>query len=266
MSTVTATSMQPDLLRQSLLRHGLSWIDQLDYFGSISSTNDHLMKLDGPIHGRLCVADYQTRGKGRLGRQWQSSRGQNLMFSLGWAPQDRPGPQLSLVVGLAIAEALQAAGLPEVALKWPNDVLYKGEKLAGILIESKILGSCVEFVIGVGLNIAQQAEDLAAVDNAWADLSGTPVAGLSRQDWLLAILLKLDARLAQFQQQGFAGLCDDWQSYHLYQGKELSYMRDDQQYIGRVVGLSEGGGLQLEADGRVVTVLSGEVNTLRLQS
>lgn len=263
MSSCSFPPIKLNEVKTALHEQGVNWITEIDYFESMASSNDFLMAADSPLHGRLCVTAYQTRGKGRQGKQWLSSFGQNLMFSLGWSPQQHAGAQLSLVVGLAIADALHATGVKGVGLKWPNDVMIDEAKLGGILLESRVRGERIEFVIGVGLNMRQQADELVAVENSWTDLAACGYGHIDQESLLVAILCELDARLVQLGAQGFTNIRHDWLAYHLHQGVNMQYQHNGRQCIGRVVGLDDDGALQLETNGELITVRSGEVNTLR---
>ena len=108
---------------------------------------------DEPIHGRICITDYQTAGKGRRGRAWVADAGQNITMSLGWRSKGMPIPSMSLAVGVAIATVLRRRGYESVGLKWPNDILARGSKLGGILVEAKTDASFTDYVIGIGLNV-----------------------------------------------------------------------------------------------------------------
>jgi len=249
---------------QSVRDQGPSWITQIEYFDTLASSNDYLMGLDAPLHGRLCIVGYQTQGKGRQGKRWQATPASNLLFSLGWTPPDRPGPELSLVVGLAIADMLNAAGVPEVGLKWPNDVLIGEAKIAGILLESRLSHAVFELVIGVGLNIAIDAAVMHDVDSCWSDLNRAGVVAQSREFWLQALLLQLDMRFTQLQQQGFGAIREAWLGYHVHQGVKMRYQHQGLSRTGRVVGLNEAGALLIETEGEIRAVMSGEVNTLRV--
>lgn len=263
MNTRSFAQFKLDEVKLGLQDHGISWIHEFEYFESIPSSNDYLMASGSAVHGRLCIAEYQSHGKGRRGKQWLSTPGENLMFSIGWSPLQSPGSQLSLVVGLAIADSLCEAGVTDVGLKWPNDVMIAESKVGGILLESKVRQGQFEFVIGVGLNVCQQQNEMEAVENRWTDLAVSGYGGIRRETLLVAILCSLDARLTEFQTQGFSGIRDDWLAYHLYQGVKMQYQHNGKQSIGRVVGLDEDGALQLETNGKLVAVHSGEVNTLR---
>ena len=256
----------PQIIEAALHQKGIDWIQKPEYFASIASSNDYLMGLPGSLHGRVCLCDYQTQGKGRCGKQWFSSADTNLMFSLGWEPYGPLSSEISLLVGVALADALVQAGVQGVALKWPNDVLVEGRKLAGILIESRVRGERVEMVFGIGLNVRHQAGDLQAVEQPWTDLAALGLAGMDRQQCLIDILSGLARRLAQMQREGFAPIREDWLAYHGCQGMEMTYQQQGQRRVGRVVGLDHAGALLLETDGQRVAVNSGEVNDLRAES
>jgi len=244
----------------------VSWIRRPEYFTSINSTNDHLLAGPDSVHGRLCIADFQTRGKGRLGKQWYGSAGTNLMFSLGWQPRRQVASEVSLVASLALASALDSLGVEGVELKWPNDVLVHGAKLAGILIESRTRGRHTEFVLGIGLNIQHQPADLKDVDRPWTDLMQQGMRRVDRQAVLIEILYSLSCRLQQLESRGFGTMREDWLSYHAYQGTQMNYQYQGQTCVGRVVGLDHSGALIFETEGRRVAVRSGEVSSLRVEA
>ncbi len=252
----------PDI--ESVLRgNGINWMQRPEYFESLSSSNDYLMGLTGSLHGRICICNYQTRGKGRLGRQWHASPGSSLMFSLGWAPPGVVSSEVSLVVGVALVDALRKLGVKDVGLKWPNDVLHKGRKLAGVLVESRISGKQAEFVIGVGLNVRHQLDDMNAVEQPWTDLTQMGLAEIDRQQVLIIILLELAQRFEQLNTHGFAPAREDWLACHAYQGVTMKYNYQGEARIGKVIGLDNAGALLFESEGRKMAVSSGEVSCLR---
>jgi BirA family biotin operon repressor/biotin-[acetyl-CoA-carboxylase] ligase len=128
-----------------------------------SSTNDDAKRAakEGAPHGALFIAEEQTAGRGRMGRSWVSPRGENLLFSVVLRPKCAPArvPLLALVAGLCVRDALaKPLGDPRVKVKWPNDVLVDGKKIAGVLVESVVVGSRVDAVIvGIGVNVHTRA-------------------------------------------------------------------------------------------------------------
>jgi len=256
----------PQEIESMLRENGVSWVKRPEYFESITSSNDYLLGLSESLHGRLCICDYQTRGKGRLGKQWHSSAGANLMFSLGWVPKAGVSSEISLVVGVALADVLKQLGVADVALKWPNDVQSAGRKLAGVLLESRILGGRAELVIGVGLNVRHKLDDMRAVEQPWIDLVQLGLGDINRQQLLISILISLVQRLAQLEALGFGPIRKDWLAYHAYQDAIMRYQYQGEERIGKVVGLDETGALMFERDGKCVAVSSGDVSYVRAVS
>ncbi len=217
----------------------------------------------GAPSGTVVIANEQTAGRGRRGRNWFASRGDSLIFSLLWrfAPGTAPAG-LSLAVGLAVAQALekvsagtQSAG--DVALKWPNDILKGGRKLGGILVEL-LPGVPHAAVIGIGVNLRlppEMPDDLratsAALDSPDAEENG-----------LYAVLLaELLAILERFGASGFAPLSSDWLARHAFQNASVLLASDfGAPRHGICRGVDADGALLFEAGGRVERVLSGEVS------
>ena len=134
-------------------------------FSTCPSTNDLAKRLarEGSAEGTVVIADEQTEGRGTKGRSWHSPRGQGLYASVILRPRRADLSLLPLTAGVACLEAIREATGLEVALEWPNDIVWKHRKLGGILCEGEFLGNAVSFaVLGVGLNIGQKREDFPA--------------------------------------------------------------------------------------------------------
>jgi BirA family transcriptional regulator, biotin operon repressor / biotin---[acetyl-CoA-carboxylase] ligase len=171
----------------------------------IDSTNTELMRRAraGQFEPVLLVAEQQTAGRGRLGRDWHSDKGaasaQSLTFSIGLplAPKDWSG--LSLAVGLSVVESLHA----DLRLKWPNDVWLRDRKLAGILIETASLGEQRYAVIGIGINLLPRDASGLSTPPAWL---GEVLPGLTAPQALLRLIAPLVSTIQRFERQGFAPL------------------------------------------------------------
>ena len=249
---------------EAIVRHepSLAELFQLELLMSTPSTNRLLMQRqsDIGIHGQVVFAEVQTAGRGRLGRQWQSPFAQQLALSVGWefAGGVAALEGLSLVVGLAVADAVAALGVKGAGLKWPNDVLLDGKKLAGVLLElsGDATGPC-QVVIGIGLNVH--------LDNRpWTSLRQAGYQ-VQRNELAAALLDALAKRLKCFAEEGFASLQQDWIAHHVYQDQEVSLqgLREGQSGICR--GVDVGGALLLEIAGEVKSFNGGEVS-LRAKS
>jgi len=229
---------------------------------SLPSTNQTLMahQQQQSIHGEVVLAEVQTSGRGRLGRQWQSPFGQNIALSLGWHFSGGAAALegLSLVVGLALTQSLADLGVKGVQLKWPNDLLVDGKKLAGILLEMRgdATGPC-HVVIGIGLNVHLIHDD--AIDQPWVSLAQLGYQ-LSRNDVVAQILLRLNEHLHRFVQHGFAAMRDEWQQYHYYQDQKVHLLLPGKRIEGICRGVNQVGALMMEHDGVLEVYSGGEIS------
>jgi BirA family biotin operon repressor/biotin-[acetyl-CoA-carboxylase] ligase len=214
----------------------------------------------------VCCAEQQTAGRGRRGRQWVSPFASNLYLSLLWQFEEGAAALegLSLAVGVAVARALEAAGLPAVQLKWPNDILHDDAKLGGVLLEmlGDAAGAC-QVVIGVGLNVKMPPEAARDIDQQWTDiesLSGGEHPG--RNALLAAMLNELLPLAARFAAQGFPPWRAQWQSLDAYDGRSVVLQAGSKKLAGVARGVDERGALLLETDQGRQAVYGGEI-TLR---
>ncbi len=233
------------------------------------STNADALTLSaGGLPRPLAIlAEYQSAGRGRRGRDWQSPYGSNLYVSL--ACQFSGGAAvlegLSLAVGVAVAETLAATGLGErVQLKWPNDLWVGGRKVGGILVElaGEMDGRCVP-VIGVGINCAMPQAAAQQIDQPWTDLARELGASVDRNQLAGSLLAALLDMLAVFRAQGFAGLRERWQALDGCQGKAVNLLLGERRIRGVARGVNEQGALLLEVDGNIERFHGGEMS-LRL--
>ncbi|KQQ92001.1 biotin--[acetyl-CoA-carboxylase] ligase [Massilia sp. Leaf139] len=209
----------------------------------------------------LLVARNQTAGRGRAGRSWLSSSEGSLTFSLAWRFEG--GLQrlsgLPLAVGVALAETLERLGV-QVDLKWPNDVLQGGAKLAGILIETQTAqNGGVWAVIGIGLNLVLPDELEAQIGRSAASLPW--LARMERDALMAALLDGLAGVLREFERTGFAAFAARWNLRHAWQG-ELVTILDGGAVLheGLAAGVDDAGRLLLDTlDGRIA-VLAGDVS------
>jgi BirA family biotin operon repressor/biotin-[acetyl-CoA-carboxylase] ligase len=218
----------------------------------VGSTNTELMQRAraGQTEPILLVAETQTAGRGRQGRDWVSQRGDSLTFSVGLplAPRDWSG--LSLAVGLSLAESLH----PHIGLKWPNDLWVQGRKLGGILIEASSIGGVSYLVIGVGLNIqAQSAEGLRTPPAALVDW----LPGITAADALGRVAEPLILAVQQFASEGFAPLQARFHARDVLQGQTVN---TSDGLEGQCLGVNAQGALQLQTPAGTVGIISSEVS------
>ncbi len=227
---------------------------------SVNSTNSYLINNYGS-HLSICnktpviATELQTHGRGRLGRQWHSGLGDSLTFSLRWSYKQGPGflSGLSLVIGIAIIRVLHSFGIKELALKWPNDILYGYRKVAGILIElqGEMQGPTVA-VIGIGININLAPNTKHAINQDVSDLFEITGSVVDRNRLLAALLAELQKILSDFNQLGFPVFKNEWIRYHAFEGKSVSLLLPNGLSTqGIVDGVGEDGSLILKtATGR----------------
>ena len=236
---------------------------QLKY--ECSSSNDEIMALARQsadlVHKALCVAHFQTKGRGRQGRSWINRQGECLMFSLGWAfdkPQYELG-SLALVVALACRRALADIGL-DVNIKWPNDLVVANDKLAGILIETARVDNKTVAVIGIGINfvLPKEVENATSVQALFQTASKQ---GVSVKTLLNAVLAQLDALLNEYAQNGFASCVGEYDAANRDTDRPVLLLQEGRVvHEGVVKGVDAQGALRLQTDKGEKTIVSGEIS------
>ena len=236
---------------------------------TVDSTNTALACLSlAEQHAHAMLAETQTAGRGRGERRWHSPPGSNVYLSLGWRLRSANAglSALPLALAVAVAETVAAAGLDGVGVKWPNDILANGRKLAGILVESQgHAASGAAVIAGVGLNVRMAGDPEAAdvIDRPWTDLeSGLPAERrpVDRNRLVSGLLNRLVAALERFERSGFETFRPRYASFDLLEGRSitLEHASGDVRGIGR--GVDGSGRLLLESeDGEVHAFHSGEV-------
>jgi BirA family biotin operon repressor/biotin-[acetyl-CoA-carboxylase] ligase len=233
------------------------------------STNSYLMdRVSGQLaSGHVCVAERQSDGRGRRGRGWVSPFGHNIYFSMylrfPLAPSEMSG--ISLVAGLAVVRTLEHLGITEVGLKWPNDILHKDKKLAGLLLEvAGEQSGPSNVVIGIGLNIKLSQADAELIDQPWTDLKSIPGSeSLSRNRIVAGLVDNLFEMMGQFEKEGLAPLRDLWRQHDLYDGMSIKLQLGNRQISGVHRGIDDSGALLVETEEGIKAYHGGEVS-LRL--
>jgi BirA family transcriptional regulator, biotin operon repressor / biotin---[acetyl-CoA-carboxylase] ligase len=230
----------------------------VDVVAECESTNTLLLaRADRSPSGAVLVAERQTAGRGRMGRQWHAEPDASLTFSLLYKlPRGAVPSGLSLAVGVGIAEALCQLGVAGVALKWPNDILRDGRKLGGILIE--LTGSSA--VIGVGLNLRLPSDLPDDIKRIATALDITP----DRNQLVARLLASLHGVLETFGSGGFAALRDRWSALNAYARAPVRVISEFAVPVeGICMGVDVDGALLLETAVCVQRIFSGDVS-LRL--
>lgn len=238
---------------------------RLEVHDHLPSTNSYLMQnMHQYAHGACVVANLQTQGRGRRGRSWQAGLGASLTFSLLWRFQCGASALsgLSLAVGIALMRSLHALGVSDAQLKWPNDVLIKREKLAGILIELQgDMEGPSTAVIGMGINLNLPDSIKQHIDQPVTDLATAVGTRIDPNDLLGALLKHLTAVLNTFEQGGFASLSEEWTQHHAYHLQAVRIlMPDGRENSGIVQGIAEDGSLLVATATGIQRFISGEIS------
>ncbi|MEX0680928.1 MAG: biotin--[acetyl-CoA-carboxylase] ligase [Balneolales bacterium] len=180
------------------------WLGRrLWYFRTLDSSNRYLHDLPGErlSHGLVCLTDYQTNGRGQFGRKWYSSANENLTFTIALKPERNDGLQLfSMAVMLALKETIEDMVSARCYIKWPNDLLYSGEKIAGILTECTYNGAKLDrILLGIGINVNQSRfpDSLAHPATSVSRVSGGQIA--DRPLFLAMLLNRLEPYIDQVE-------------------------------------------------------------------
>jgi BirA family biotin operon repressor/biotin-[acetyl-CoA-carboxylase] ligase len=230
---------------------------------TVASTNDEVMKRLGEPGDPLivCLAEMQTAGKGRRGRRWVSPFGRNIYLTIGYFHSGEAGELggLSLIAGTKLVEVLRQCGLASAGLKWPNDVIVEGGKMAGILVELRPREERgVGVVLGVGINLHLSSGDAAQIDQAWS--TAGEALGVSRSDLAISLAAELISGIEEFSREGFSPFAGQWQEYNLYAGQEVRIIRGNEAFAGIDRGVDENGNLLLETASGIQSHNAGEVS------
>lgn len=233
------------------------------YFDEIPSTNGFMLSHTSELKsGDLCVAEYQSAGRGRRGRTWVSPYGHHLYFSQFWSfPQGMAQAMgLSLVVACSLVEVLKSFGVDHIGVKWPNDIYLNFKKLAGILIEmSGQADSECQLIIGIGVNMAMSEDQGKGIDQPWSDLSGLACIP-NKTDLVIALHKQLKRDIQLFEREGLVAFKTRWQQADLFHGKEIRLLMGENHVDGICRGIDEQGAVLLETADGIQAYIGGEIS------
>ena len=238
------------------------------YAPVLASTNTSLRVLGqrGGPEGTIVLADAQTAGRGQAGKSWLAPPERNLLVSILLRPAIAPAqaPLISLLAAIAVVDTLRQEGV-SCGIKWPNDVLIQGRKVAGILTEMDVHDDAVQFVVvGVGLNVNMPQEDL---DRYLGEIAPTATSlqvalayELSREALLAALMASLERWYDAFNTQGVAAICEAWKVRSLMRQRRIRAKTPDAVWHGVAEGITPAGRLILRQDsGERVVLTSAEI-------
>jgi BirA family biotin operon repressor/biotin-[acetyl-CoA-carboxylase] ligase len=243
----------------------------IQFFEEVDSTNDVAFQLarSGVPEGTVVIANCQTKGKGRLKRQWQSPPGCNIYTSIVLRPAINPvfAPQITLMTGVAVAGLLSGYCPGNVTLKWPNDVQLRGKKVCGILTEmSASDAKGVDFIIvGIGINVNIKRVDF---DESFRDIATSLKeevgSEISRLDLTVKLFDNLEHLYTRLLTEGFGSLKDMWLRYSDMVGKHIQVVFNDNVQAGEVLGIDDFGALIISDENDVIRrVMAGDTTIVK---
>lgn len=259
----------PDKLLPSEIQHNLKTRylgKKIVYEDTVPSTMDVAFRLgmEGAIEGTLVCAEGQTKGKGRLGRQWNSPKGKGIYMSVILRPALPPTEvaQLTLLTAVAVCEAIRRVAGVEARIKWPNDILVEDRKLAGILTELSAETDRVRFVvIGIGINVNTS---LSVLPPQATSLKEEAQKKISRVELVQEILVGLENWYERLKRQGFAPVVERWKELSSTLGKRVRLVDPGGEVEGEAVDLDKTGALMIRNDaGLIVSKIAGDVVQVR---
>ena len=246
------------LLVQRQVQGAFEILDEVD------STNEHLLRTGESPGMRVCLAEAQSAGRGRRGRGWVATPGHNMLMSMCWRFDTGPAglAGLSLAAGVAVLHALEEFGVQDIGLKWPNDILCAGRKLAGLLIDVRGEASGPSrVVLGLGLNVYLTPSDARLIDQPWTALREYLPAAVDRNRLAGLLIVHLHEMFRDFERHGFTAFQSEWERRHLYNGKAVQLRNGQEVAFGIVEGVEATGALRVrDAAGALRSFHSGDVS------
>ena len=232
----------------------------LEVFDTISSTNDYLLRKEKNKNKdiKICIAEEQTKGRGRRGKSWISPKFKNIYFSLNSYLKKEDLSGLSIAVALSVSEVLNKINVMSL-IKWPNDLLVGNKKICGILIETAKVGELTKVVIGIGINVNMEYSEL--IDQEWTSIKLEKKQSVDRNSIITEMINQLCITLNKFEQEEFDYFINKFTSLDLLKDKEFTLKdKPNETFIGK--GIDNKGLLiaQNLKDQRIVKFSSGEVS------
>ncbi len=240
---------------------------RLHLLRSVDSTNTiaYEMALKGAEEGTVVIADSQDKGRGRLGRRWESPPGVNIYLSLILRPTITPShaPHLTFISSIALVDTIKknCPGL-EPLIKWPNDIIINHRKVAGILTEmNSEMDRVIFVVIGIGINVnmsvALLPEGLRTVATSLREEMGETI---DRNRLVIDLLKGIETSYEMYKKEGFQKILDIWRSHAYLDGRFVEVSHFSERVRGVVIGVDEDGRLLVKDDGELIRVIAGDVS------
>ncbi len=235
-------------------------------YEEINSTNDAIFRLgeQGVKEGVCVFAEHQKKGRGRLGRDWNSPKGKNILVSILLRPPMTPSEasRLTLVAAVSVVKTVQKITGIQAGIKWPNDVLFKNKKLCGILTEMNAEADRVNFVVlGIGLNVNSKTSELPEGSTSLKEMAGKEVSRIKTAQELLK---QLESDYTDLKKGRFESLAEDWERYSVTSGRRVTATLTGRKIHGQATGIDRDGALWIRTDqGLQEKVTAGDIQYLR---
>ncbi len=228
------------------------------------STNTDAIEFFDQSH-RPCIAlaEMQTEGKGRRGKQWVSPFARNIYCTIGMLKSIQASTLglLSILTGIALCRSLDVSGVKGVQIKWPNDLYFQQQKLGGILIESRPVREAEYFLaIGFGINVAMSADDLAVIPQAATSIGLINDQEIPRDAILLEAIKQIVSMIDDFDESSIPWLIDEFDAHDALCGQGICATTDEQSICGINAGINSSGQLQLDSEQGRLTFSAAEIS------
>lgn len=259
----------PDLLSAEEVKNSLSTKilgSDIKYFTTTDSTNNQAKKLalSGAVDGTIVISEEQDGGRGRLSRSFFCPKYKGIWFSVILQPDFLPqeAPKCTLLAAVAVTKAIYDVTGVKVGIKWPNDILYNGKKLVGILTEMSAEMERINYiVIGIGIDVnisvEEMPEDIRDIATSLSQITGKEV---SRLKLLNKLLYHLEQLYIMAQKQNFAPILDEWRKYSITLNQEIKVISGNNVTYGKAVDIDDDGALLVKINGQIKRVLAGDVS------
>ena len=249
-------------IRSALNQKTINTLDDILIHNSIPSTNDELWQrlTQGKTGPAACLSESQSAGRGRRGDHWHSPPAGNLYLSLFWPfPAETMTNGLSIAIGICLINTLKSEGIKDLQLKWPNDILYKRKKLAGILVESRF-GKRQNTVIGIGLNFKLPVATQNKIQQPTTSLQQLCTSVPSRNQLAGKIIQNMIETLERFQTRGLRDFIPQWPNYDALANKAITLISEKEHLNAIACGINEQGELRYMIDNELHTLSNSHIS------
>lgn len=262
MTTQAFPPLSSTVIQSAIDKDSLNILDDIIINSSVSSTSDELWQRlsNGKSTPAVCLAESQTAGRGRRGDHWHSPSTGNLYLSLFWPfPAEEIKNGLSIAIGISIINTLKAEGINDLQLKWPNDILHKRHKLAGILVESRF-GKQQNTVVGIGLNFKLPTDTQNQIKQKTTSLQQLCTNVPCRNQLAGKIIQNMIKTIELFQHRGLSDFIPLWSQYDALDNQAITLISKNGEFTALACGINEEGELRYMRNNKIETLSNSHVS------